>query len=70
MLNSTKASVSNKHIVPAVLGDDTEIWNRYEAIFQRECSMLEKSLKLSRPGPVRQKVFKPKNDLPRFAEQR
>ena len=30
--------------------------------------MLEKSLKLSRPGPVRQKVFKPKNNLPRLAD--
>jgi len=34
----------------------------------RECSMLEKAFKLSRPGPVKQKVFKPKNNLPRLAD--
>ena len=68
LLNSAKASVFTKHIVPTVLCDDTEIWNRYKAIFLRECSMLEKAFKLSRPGPIRQKVFKPKNNLPRLAD--
>ena len=29
--------------------------------------MLEKSLKLSRPGKVKEKEFKPKNNLPRLA---
>ena len=68
LLNFAKDSVFTQHIIPTVLGDDTEIWNRYKAFFIRECSMLEKAFKLSRPGPIRQKDFKPKNNLPRLAD--
>ena len=42
----------------------TEVWTLYKAIHLREGKMMEKASKLSRPGNVKQKEFKPKNNLP------
>ena len=42
------------------------MWERYKASILRESRMLDLSLTLSRPGPIKQKPFIPKNDLPRL----
>ena len=49
-----------------VVGRRTEVWTLYKAVHLREGKMMEKALKLSRPGNVKQKEFRPKNNLPRL----
>ena len=49
-----------------VVGRGTEVWTLYKAVHLREGKMMEKALNLSRPGNVKQKEFKPKNNLPRL----
>ena len=49
-----------------VSGWGVATWELYKASMHRESLMLEKSLTLSRPGPIKQKPFIPKNDLPRL----
>ena len=49
-----------------VVGRGKEVWTLYKAVHLREGKMMEKALKLSRPGNVKQKEFRPKNNLHAF----